>query len=210
VEAQVLQRERVARVRAHGARFEEALDYATRVHAGQLRAGTTEPYLEHLLRVMAIVLDDGGNQDEAIAALLHDAPEDHGGRARLWDIRRRFGPRVAAIVDALTDTYEDPAPAWRARKERYLDHLAESPDALRVSLADKLDNVEALARDYRAQGDALWRRSGKARDDVRWYYRTLAGRFSVVRPGRLADKFSQAVSEFETLTAGSPAAALSR
>ena len=104
-----------------------------------------------------------------MAALLHDAPEDRGGRARLADIRRRFGPAVAAIVDALTDTYEDPGPPWRVRKERYLAHLDDSPpNALRVSLADKLDNVRALARDYRLQGEALWERSGKRREDVRW------------------------------------------
>jgi (p)ppGpp synthase/HD superfamily hydrolase len=202
VEAQTLVRDPIARRRALGDRFDEAATYAARVHAGQLRAGTEEPYMEHLLRVASLVIDDGGSEEEAIAALLHDAPEERGGRARLWDIRRRFGPRVTEIVDALTDTYENPRPPWRARKEHYVTHLADAPGALRVSLADKLDNVRALARDYRAQGEELWPRSGKSRDDVRWYYRTLAERFSVLRPGRLAAEFSQAVSELKDLIAG--------
>jgi (p)ppGpp synthase/HD superfamily hydrolase len=174
----------VISVDAQGARFDEAATYAARVHAGQRRAGTEEPYVEHLLRVAGLVIDDGGSEEEAIAALLHDAPEERGGRARSWDIRRRFGPQVAQIVDAMTDTYDDPRPPWRARKERYLTHLADSPAALRVSMADKLDNVRALARDYRVQGEGLWPRSGKARGDIRWYYRTLAERFSVLRPGQ--------------------------
>ena len=207
VGVQTFERDRIAGASGHGRTLDEALEYATEVHADQLRAGTAEPYLEHLLRVTGIVIEDGGSEDEAIAALLHDAPEYQGGRPRLRDIRRRFGPHVAAIVDALTDSYEDPAPPWRARKERYLDHLADSPDALRVSLADKIDNVQSLARDYRAQGDAVWPRSGKASDDVRWYYRALADLFSVLRPGRLARRFSRAVGDLERLTAGPSAAA---
>jgi hypothetical protein len=126
-------------------------------------------------------------------------PRSESGRARLWDIRRRFGPQVAQIVDAMTDTYDDPRPPWRARKARYLTDLADSPAALRVSMADKLDNVRALARDYRVQGEGLWPRSGKARGDIRWYYRTLAERFSVPRPGRLAAELSEAVTELEQL-----------
>jgi len=185
--------------RALGDRVAEAVSYAGRVHAGQIRPGTGEPYTEHLLRVAGIVFLDGGSDDEVAAALLHDAPEDRGGRARLRDIRRRFGPEVAAIVDALTDSYESPAPPWRARKERYLAHLADSPFALRVSLADKLDNARALARDYRDQREALWPRSGRDPDDVRWYYRALAERFSVLRPGRLADALCRSVGELDEL-----------
>ena len=210
MEAQIFARDPIALRRELGRRFDEAVTYAARVHAGELRAGTEEPYIEHLLRVAGLVIDDGGSEEEAIAALLHDAPEHRGGRARLWDIRRRFGPRVATIVDALTDTYEHPAPPWRARKERYLEHLADSPAALRVSLADKLDNVRSLARDYQTQGEKLWPRSGKAREDVRWYYRTLAERFSGLRPGRLADELSRAVWGLERLIDGARVAPASR
>jgi (p)ppGpp synthase/HD superfamily hydrolase len=126
-----------------GERFADALAYATRVHRGQTRRG--KPYVAHLLRVTGMVLDDGGSEDEAIAALLHDAAEDHGGRRRLQDIRRRYGDAVAAIVDSCTDTYEHPAPPWRTRKQRYLEHLpSASPSALLVSLADKVDNVRGI------------------------------------------------------------------
>lgn len=200
MEAQALVRDSSVPRRALGDRVAEAVSYAGRVHAGQLRSGTDEPYTEHLLRVAGIVFLDGGSDEEVIAALLHDAAEDHGGRARLRDIRRRFGSQVAAIVDALTDSYERPAPPWRARKERYLAHLADSPFALRVSLADKLDNARALVRDYRDQGEALWPRSGRDPDDARWYYRALADRFSVLRPGRLADALCASVGELEGLT----------
>src|SRR3954453_5709433 len=187
-------------MRQIGTRFDEAFAYAHRLQATQTRKGTPVPYIGHLMGVASIVLDDGGSEEEAIAALLHDAPEDQGGRARLWDVRRRFGARVAAIVDALTDTYEDPSPPWRLRKKRYLAHLADSPpSALRVSLADKLDNVRALARDYRLQGEKLWMRSGKPREAVRWYYDPLAERFARLRPGPLADEFSDAVEELDQL-----------
>jgi (p)ppGpp synthase/HD superfamily hydrolase len=146
------------------------------------------------------VLEDGGGEPEAIAALLHDAAEDQGGTPRLWDIRRRFGPEVATIVKELTDSSEYPRPPWRRRKERYLVHLAgSSQEALRVSLADKLVNVRSLTRDYRIQGEDLWEKSGKSKRDVLWYYRTLTARFEELRPGPLADELSRAVGEFEAL-----------
>jgi (p)ppGpp synthase/HD superfamily hydrolase len=127
---------------ALGPRFDEALAYAADAHAGQVRKGTSIPFVAHLLAVTALVLEDDGDEDHAIAALLHDAPEDAGGRDRLDDIRRRFGDRVADIVEACSDTFEVPKPAWRPRKERYLTHLETAPDdVLRVSLADKVHNL---------------------------------------------------------------------
>ena len=146
--------------------------------------GATQPYASHLLRVAGLVLEDGGGEPEAIAALLHDAAEDQGGTPRLWVIRRCFGPEVATIVKELTDSSEYPRPAWRRRKERYLVHLAgSSQEALRVSLADKLVNVRSLTRDYRIQGEDLSEKSGKSKRDVLWYYRTLTARFEELRPG---------------------------
>jgi len=183
-----------------GPRFGEAVAYALEIHAEQRRAGTNQPYVSHLLRVAGLVLEDGGSEPEAIAAILHDAVEDQGGVARLWDIRRRFGPEVAAIVNELTDTYEEPRPPWRRRKERYLVHLADSsPAAIRISLADKLVNVRSLTRDYRVQGEDLWETSGKSKRELLWYYRTLATRFEELRPGPLAQELTQAVDEFERL-----------
>jgi (p)ppGpp synthase/HD superfamily hydrolase len=143
-----------------------------------------------------LVLEDGGSEEEAIVALPHDAAEDQGGRARLGDIRRRFGSRVADPWTALTDSYEAPKPPWPVRNERYLSHLGDSPPAaLRVSLADKLDNVCALIRDYERYGEELWQRSEKGRDDVRWYYGELAKQFAVFLPGPPSQEFGAAVAE---------------
>jgi (p)ppGpp synthase/HD superfamily hydrolase len=197
MEAQTVARDRTA---APGERFADAVAYALEVHADQRRPGTNNAYSSHLLRVAGLVIEDGGSEEEGIAALLHDAVEDQGGLARLYDIRGRFGPGVAEIVDELTDAYEDPKPPWRARKERYVLHLAESsPAALRVSLADKLDNVRSLARDYRIHGEDLWPRAGKSRDDVRWYYGTLAHEFAELRPGAVSEEFKDAVRDLDRL-----------
>jgi len=140
-----------------GCRFEQAVLYATHVHGGHVRKGTTIPYLAHLLAVTTLVLEDDGKEDDAIAALLHDAAEDQGGTERLNDIRLRFGQRVAEIVAACSDTLETPKPPWRERKEAYLQHLESAPDeVLRISLADKLHNIRAITLDYeRLGGPAL-------------------------------------------------------
>ena len=105
-------------------RFKDALDYATDLHATQVRKGSGVPYIGHLLAVASIVLDYGGTEDEAIAALLHDAVEDQGGDATRQEIIRRFGPEIAAIVDGCTDAETIPKPPWRKRKEDYIVHLA--------------------------------------------------------------------------------------
>ena len=163
-----------------GERFTDALAYATRVHRGQTRRGA--PFVAHLLRVAGLVIEGGGSEDEAIAALLHDAAEDQGGYARLQDIRVRFGDEVAAIVDSCTDTYELPPPSWRARKERYLEHLpSASPGALRVSLADKIDNVRALLES--GDGPATVDEA-----DACWYYTSIARLFARLQPGARADE----------------------
>lgn len=189
-----------------GERFVDALAYAARVHAGQLRASDGRPYVAHLLRVAGLVIQDGGSEDEAIAALLHDAVEDRGGLERLHDIRRRYGGAVAEIVDECTDSYGAPKPPWRMRKEQYVAQLGRSsPGALRVSIADKLDNVRSVLRGYAIQGEELWSQSSKGPDDVRWYYDTLARRFSKLSPGPLADQLSRAVTELDRmLTTGKP------
>jgi (p)ppGpp synthase/HD superfamily hydrolase len=125
------------------------------------------------------VLENGGSEDEAIAALLHDAPEDQGGLERLADIRTRFGDSVAEIVVACTDTFESPKPPWRERKEQYLAALRTKPEpALRVSLADKLHNARALLRDYEAVGDDLFERFNAGKEDQCWYYSELAAVFT--------------------------------
>jgi (p)ppGpp synthase/HD superfamily hydrolase len=170
-----------------GERFADALVYAARVHRDQTRRG--RPYVAHLLRVAGLVLEDGGSEDEAIAALLHDAAEDQGGYRRLREIRTRYGADVAAIVHSCTDSYEEPKPAWRTRKERYLEHLADSsPSALRVSIADKVANASAILSDLATHPDA-------ASDDICWYYARLAGVFRELRPGPRADELARLSSE---------------
>jgi len=149
----------------------EALAYAAAVHDGQLRKGTTVPYLSHLLAVAALVAEDGGSPVELAAALLHDAAEDHGGRARLEDIERRFGAEVAGIVAECSDTLETVREPWRVRKQRYLDRLPRAGDgAVRVSLADKVANLRTIVDGYRAIGERFWERFDDDSDAL-WYYR---------------------------------------
>jgi hypothetical protein len=190
------------RVRGAWALPGDALAYAAEVHEGQLRKGTTIPYLSHLLAVAALVVEDGGSPTEVAAALLHDAAEDHGGRARLADIERRFGPAVAGIVEECSDTLEEIKEPWRLRKERYLDHLrVASPGAVRVSLADKVANLRTIVDGYRQLGERFWLRFDEEADPL-WYYRTvlaiLRGRIAgplVTELQALQDELARAVVE---------------
>lgn len=163
-------------------RLDEAFAFANRLHAGQVRKGTTIPYLSHLLAVTAIVLECGGGEDEAIAALLHDAIEDQGGPATRAEIHHRFGEQVVAIVDGCTDAETVPKPPWRQRKEAYVAHVAAaSPSVRLVSAADKLHNARAILADYRELRDGLWGRFNVGAQDILWYYRALV---DGARPGR--------------------------
>lgn len=175
-------------------RFDDAVRYAHEVHAGQARKGTDIPYIGHLLGVASIVLDDGGSEDEAIAALLHDAPEDHGGRERLEDIRSRFGVAVARIVEDCTDSWETPKPPWRERKGAYVEHARTlSPPSLRVSAADKVHNAYAILRDLRNLGEAVWERFNAGADDVMAYYESLVRAYREAGGGRLVDELDRIV-----------------
>jgi (p)ppGpp synthase/HD superfamily hydrolase len=140
-------------------RFTQALILATELHATQVRKGTTIPYISHLMGVSSLVLEHGGDEDEAISALLHDAVEDRGGAATLERIRGQFGDRVAAIVEGCTDTQQTPKPPWKERKEAYLKHLHHaSTSVCLVSAADKLHNARAILTDLHTYGNALWAR----------------------------------------------------
>jgi (p)ppGpp synthase/HD superfamily hydrolase len=154
--------------------FESALRYASRLHAGQTRKGSDAPYISHLLAVAAIVLEHGGTEKEAIAALLHDAVEDQGGRETHEEIRRRYGKRVAGIVAACSDTDQSPKPPWRARKETYVERLRSEPYSVRlVVAADKLHNARHLLSSYRVQGEDLWSHFKGGREGTLWYYRAV-------------------------------------
>lgn len=162
----------------YGRKFEEALIYAALVHAGQKRKGTGVPYITHLLAVAAIVGENGGTEDEAVAALLHDAPEDQGGEERLADIRARFGEEVAEIVGGCSDTFESPKPPWPGRKKAYIRHIRQAPASVRlVSVADKLHNARSVLSDYRESGENLWERFNGGREGTLWYYGALVEAF---------------------------------
>lgn len=182
-------------------RFEDALLFATRLHITQARKGTATPYIAHLLSVTALVLEHDGSEDEAIAALLHDAAEDQGGYETLDEIRTRFGETVAAIVAGCTDSYHTPKPPWRARKEAYLAHLrTASPQVVRVSLADKLHNSRSILTDFRLCGDVIFERFTGGQAGTLWYYRALADSFATLdAPPALLDEFQRVVAELEQL-----------
>lgn len=178
-------------------RFDEALHFAHRLHRDQMRKGTSIPHISHLMIVAALVIEHGGNEDQAIGALLHDAAEDQGGAETLEEIRKRFGDAVAEIVSDCTDAWTEPKPDWRVRNEAYLSKLpAKPPQSLLVSLADKTHNAEAILFDYRVLGDPLWQRFNGGADGTRWYYNALADVFSRKMPGRLSNRLSRAVAGF--------------
>jgi (p)ppGpp synthase/HD superfamily hydrolase len=184
-------------------RFEEALSYAARLHAEQRRKRTDVPYVAHLLAVTGIVLEHGGDEDEAIAALLHDAVEDQGGAPRLNEIYQKYGPRVAAIVAACTDTDLTPKPPWRARKDAYLEHLATADRSMQlVSAADKLHNVRSLAEDYRTDGEEVWARFNGGREGTLWYYRAVLERLDKLAGTVIIEQLRRAVEDLERLASG--------
>lgn len=155
-------------------RFSEALVYGADLHAGQERKFSGAPYISHLLRTAGIALEHGADEDEAIAAFLHDAVEDQGGEPTLRDVARRFGDRVAAIVEGCTDAYQQPKPPWRPRKEAFLRRLESASASVRlVTACDKLDNARAILADYIERGDAIWDGFRGGRDGVLWYYRSV-------------------------------------
>ena len=198
-----------------GGRFLAAVDLAAEIHSGR-RLGTEIPYMAHLLVVTGLVLEDGGDEDEAIAAMLHDSVEDGGGRPVLERLRREFGERVAEIVAECSDTLDPQGDrrSWRERKAAYVAHLPDVYDdgVLRVALADKVHNARSIVRDYRAEGQALWDRfTNKSAEDQLWYYDELLSFFSERRPGPLVEDLQRAVDEFaEMLAADTIEAATSR
>lgn len=159
----------------YGAKFSEALLFATELHKDQLRKGTDTPYVTHLLSVAALVGESGGNETEVIAALLHDAVEDQGGAKTLTEIRLRFGSEVADIVKDCSDTDVVPKPPWKTRKVNYIKHLErnQNPSVLLVSCADKLHNFRCIVTDEREVGDMVWERFSASKEETLWYYKEL-------------------------------------
>jgi (p)ppGpp synthase/HD superfamily hydrolase len=185
-------------------RFEEALIFATRLHQGQTRKGKDLPYISHLLAVTALVFQAGGDEDEVIAALLHDAVEDQGGLDTLAEIRRRFGERVAMIVEGCSDSLVIPKPPWLERKTNYLAHLATAPpEVRRVSLADKLHNARTILADLEEYGEETWTRFNGGRQGSLWYYQSLVEIFQESESGQMLREFSRVVEEIHRLAGSS-------
>ena len=181
-----------------GPRFEQALTLAIQVHSRQKKKGTDVPYAAHLLGVTAIVLEDGGDEDQAIAALLHDSIEDQDVKPE--EIEKRFGTRVRDIVVACSDAFEKPKPEWRERKNKYLTHLREAPlDVLRVSAADKLHNARQVLGDYRILGEGIWERFKGKREGTLWYYRSVVSVLHDRMPGPLTEELARVVDDLERL-----------
>jgi len=176
--------------------------FAAEKHSGQTRKASSIPYLAHLIGVASLVLEAGGDEDLAIAALLHDVVEDCGGAPMLKEVRRRFGPRVAKVVEGCTDADTYPKPPWRERKEKYIRHLRRADSETRlVSAADKLNNVRSILSDYRNLGEAVWLRFNGGREGTLWYYRTLRDEFLRHKPNRITRDLELAVNELQSLAA---------
>jgi (p)ppGpp synthase/HD superfamily hydrolase len=181
-----------------GSRFERAFLFAKEKHAGQTRKASGVPYLAHLMGVASLALEYGGDEDVAIAALLHDVVEDCGGRAMLKAVKRRFGSRVAKMVEGCTDSDTVPKRPWRERKDTYLQHLKSADEETRlVSAADKLNNLRSILSDYREVGEVVWERFKGGREGTLWYYRALLEEFQRGKPNRLIRDFELLVLELE-------------
>jgi (p)ppGpp synthase/HD superfamily hydrolase len=183
-----------------GARFAEAFGYAFRLHHGQRRKGSETAYIAHLMAVCELVLEMGGDEDEAIAALLHDAVEDQGGQPVLEAIRARFGEQVARTVWGCSDSDRLPKPPWRARKEAYLARLPGEPASVRrVSLADKIHNARDVVISLRQHGGLVWRRFQGGRDGTIWYYRSLVAIYRAADDSVWVDELERTVNDMEHL-----------
>lgn len=179
------------------ARLAEAVTLALDIHAAQVRKGAETPYIGHLLGVASLVLEHGGDEEQAIGGMLHDAIEDCGVEQEAV-IATRFGARVAAIVRGCTDADTIPKPPWQARKEAYIAHLEQaSPDILLVSCADKLYNARAILTDLRTHGLAVFDRFTAGQDGTLWYYGALSDQFRRLLPGALSRELEETVQRIK-------------
>ncbi len=189
---------------SHSPRFELALGYAYRLHGTQTRKGSNIPYISHLLAVCALVLENHGSEDAAIAALLHDAVEDQGGMATAQEIGRLFGDEVRRIVMGCSDSHETPKPPWRERKERTLARLPNAPADVRlVACCDKLHNARTTLADLRHEGSDVWKRFNAGPGDQIWYYRSVIAAFRAGGgPLGVTDELERVVDLMEALARG--------
>ena len=181
-------------------KFNEALSYAERLHRNQKRKGTDIPYISHLMTVSSIVLEYGGNEEEAIAALLHDAVEDQGGEMTYKYIKTKFGHNIASIVLDCSDTWKQIKPSWRERKESYIRNLEKKKSSsLLVSLADKTHNAESILSDHFEIGENIWLRFNGGKKETLWYYSELSKSFSKLINNKLTIRFNKVVKQLQSL-----------
>jgi (p)ppGpp synthase/HD superfamily hydrolase len=193
---------------ALGIRLQRAFQYAAEKHAGQTRKQSAVPYLSHLMAVASLVLEAGGDEEMAIAALLHDVVEDCGGMPRLREIRKQFGPRVARIVAGCTDSFGEPKPEWVERKKDYLREVKHADRETRlVSASDKLHNVRTILADYRQQGEAIWTRFSGKKEGTLWYYRALSDEYQRRHRNRITHELAIVVEELERAASVRPGGA---
>jgi (p)ppGpp synthase/HD superfamily hydrolase len=193
-----------------GSRFTSAMDYARLVHI-ERRKGTEIPYMAHLMGVASLVMGEAGHagfpvtEDMVIAALLHDAAEDHGGLPRLKDIEHNFGSNVARMVEGLSDSLtEDPEKkqSWQERKEAYIERLREEPaDVQLISAADKLYNARAILEDYREIGPRVWERFKRGRREQIWYFDELLKVLKSSGASRIVEELGRVVNELRQISA---------
>ena len=181
-----------------GPRLQRAFRYAAEKHEGQTRKQTAVPYLSHLMAVASLVLEAGGDEDMAVAALLHDVVEDCGGMPRLREVRKKFGPRVASIVEGCTDSFGEPKREWAERKKDYLREVKHADaDTRLVSASDKLHNVRTILSDYRQHGEAIWARFSGKKEGTLWYYRALSDEYQRRKRNRITRELALVVAELE-------------
>ncbi len=186
-----------------GQRLQRAFRYAAEIHEGQTRKQTAVPYLSHLMAVASLVLEADGDEDLAIAALLHDVVEDCGGMPRLREIRQMFGARVAKVVEGCTDSFGEPKPEWIERKKDYLREVKHADSETRlVSASDKLHNVRTILADYRQDGEDIWKRFSGKKEGTLWYYRALSDEYRRRGPNRITRELEIAVGELELAVSG--------
>ena len=183
-----------------GKRFQQAFELALDLHGSQKRKMGRTPYISHLMCVSALVIQDGGDEDEAIAALLHDAPEDRGGRKTLARIETLFGSHVAEMVEACSDSLEWPKRPWQERKDGHLARLKEAPpEVCHVLLADKLCNGRSLLCGLREHGEHAWDYFHGGKEGTLWYFRQMYTLLAAKKPCYLADELGRVLTEIERL-----------
>ncbi len=188
-------------------RFDDAFEFASKIHREDTKKNTEVPYIAHLLEVSSLVLSYGGNEDEAIAALLHDSVEDHSDVVKFETIGKRFGGRVAAIVESCSDTSVFPKPPWCERKKKYIAHVRHANESVvTVSAADKLANARAILKDYRQVGEELWQRFNADKAHQLWYYREVTAALTEAagegRARPLVEELQRAAAELQSVCGG--------